>query len=429
MDQWEPMSERHRHAIQIILIIGLTPALLIALAPCAPVSIVLGQPTPTASLPVAPALTTPLAQPTKVTPPTRIPPTAIPTPTSFPTPTPSPVPPTQLLPSPLPPPAGNRSKLGVHGIWSNRILDFTQTLADAGAPFRIVKSVDDLGWLKEVKRISPGTITVGRLTHGHEGAALVNDPGTDLDGYAVVLMEPILARVRDDPSLRQAVDYWELTNEPLGGGLPADAYARLAQLTIRCLDIAEANDLKLAIFGFSAGTPEWVDLVAIVETGVFARARAGGHILALHEGVFGDAPIDKWWNVHFVDGDGNPIGQDTGVTAPGGWIPGGPILDGAGALCLRYRFLYALLQERDEVVPLFVSEFYAGGGYDPANKAGVVARMQWYDGQIGADDYVLGFGPFTLGPVPDWKSQDYEPFYEGEDGLVAYMIARAAAVR
>jgi len=235
-----------------------------------------------------------------------------------------------------------------------------------------------------------------------------------------------LTRVQDDPSLRQAVDYWELTNEPLGGGLPADAYARLARLTIRCLDIAEANDLKLAIFGFSAGTPEWVDLVAIVETGVFARAKAGGHILALHEGVFGDAPIDKWWNAHFVDGDGNPIAQDTGVTAPGGWIPGGPILDGAGALCLRYRFLYTLLQERDEVVPLFVSEFYAGGGYDPADKTDVVARMQWYDGQISADDYVLGFGPFTLGPVPDWKHQDYEPFYEDEDGLVAYMIARAA---
>jgi hypothetical protein len=169
---------------------------------------------------------------------------------------------------------------------------------------------------------------------------------------------------------------------------------------------------------------------AIVETGVFDRAQAGGHILAVHEGVFGEsAPIDKWWNVHNVDGDGNPTTEDTGATAPGGWIPGGPILDGAGALCLRYRFLYHLLQERDEVVPLFVSEFYAGGGYDPANKADVVARMQWYDGQIGADDYVLGFGPFTLGPVPDWKRQDYEPFYEGEDGMVAYMIAQAGAAR
>jgi hypothetical protein len=318
---------------------------------------------------------------------------------------------------------GDRSKLGIHGIWSNRILEFTQALADAGVPFRIVKAVDDLGWLKDVKRVSPETITVGRLTHEHEGAALVNDPNTDLDWYAALLMAPILTKVQDDPALRPAVDYWELTNEPLGGGVPAEAYARLAQLTVKCLDIAEANDLKLAIFGFNAGTPEWVDLVAIVETGVFARAKAGAHILTLHEGVFGDDPVDKWWNVHHVDENGNPTTQKTGTTAPGGWIPGGPVLDGAGALCLRYRFLYDLLQARDEVVPLFVSEFYAGGGYDPAKKADVVARMGWYDAQVGADDYVLGFAPFTLGPTPGWAHQDYEPFYEGQDGLVAYMMA------
>ena len=411
--------ERHGNAIQI----GLILAVLIALA-CAPVSIILGRSTPTASPPATPAPITPLPQPTEGTRSTS------PLPTAVPTPTPSPAPTPDTQPSPLPPPPlpddGNRSKLGVHGIWSNHILEFTQTLADAGAPFTIVKAVDDLGWLKDVKRISPETITVGRLTHDHEGAGLINDPETDLDWYAAVLMEPILTKVRDDPSLRQAIDYWELTNEPLGGGVPAEVYARLARLTIKCVDIAEANDLKLGIFGFSAGTPEWVDMRAIVETGVFARAKAGDHILTLHEGVFGDAPIDKWWDVHFVDGDGNPTTEKTGVTAPGGWIPGGPILDGAGALCLRYRFLYHLLQERDEVVPLFVSEFYAGGSYDPANKADVVARMQWYDGQIGADDYMLGFGPFTLGPVPDWEKQDYEPFYEGQDGLVAYMIARAA---
>ena len=400
---------------KVLLIIGLFPAMLFVLAPCAPVSRVLGEPTPTASPLAAPTPTTQPTRPAEVPHPTEPPPTATPTRSSSP------------LPSPPPPPVGERSKLGVHGIWSNRILEFTQALADAGVPFGVVKAVDDLGWLKEVKRISPETITVGRLTHDHEGAGLVNDPGTDLDWYASFLMEPILTKVQKDPSLRQAVDYWELTNEPLGGGVPADAYARLARLTIKCLDIAEANDLNLAIFGFSAGTPEWVDLLAIVETGVFARAKAGGHILTLHEGVFGDDPIDKWWNVHFVDSGGNPSGENTGVTATGGWIPGGPVLEGAGGLCLRYRFLYHLLAERDEVVPLFVSEFYAGGGYDPANKTDVVARMQWYDGQIGTDDYMLGFAPFTLGPVPDWKHQDYEPFYEGEDGLVAAMIARATA--
>ncbi len=79
----------------------------------------------------------------------------------------------------------------------------------------------------------------------------------------------------------------------------------------------------------------------------------------------------------------------------------------------------------DEVLPLFVSEFYAGGGYDPARKSDIIARMQWYDAQLAADDYVLGFAPFTLGPTSGWQSHDYEPFYQGEDRLVAYMIARA----
>ncbi len=417
------MFERQRNVIKVIPIISLILALLIALGSFSLVFIILGQPAPTASLPATPALTPQLTQLAEVAYPTQVPPTAISIHTSSPAPTTGP------LLSPLPLLVGNGSKLGVHGIWSNRILEFTQVLADAGAPFRIVKAVDDLGWLRDVKRISPETMTVGRLTHDHESAALVNDPGTDLDGYAAVLMEPILTRVQSDPSLRQAVDYWELINEPLGGGVPADAYARLAQLTIKCLDIAEANDLKMAIFSFNAGTPEWVDLLAVVETGVFARAKAGGHILAVHEGVFGDDPIDKWWNVHFVDGDGNPTTEDTGVTAPGGWIPGGPVLDGAGALCFRYRFLYHLLEERDEVVPLFVSEFYAGGGYDPAHKADVVARMRWYDSQLAADDYVLGFGPFTLGPVSGWQHQDYEPFYEGEDGLVAYIMASGVMTR
>jgi hypothetical protein len=414
------MSNRQRNAFRTFLIIGLLLAVLLALALFRPASIIRGRPTPTTSPAATPTSTTQLTQPAKTTHPTEAPPTAIPTLASSPTPLPQPflsLPPWLL---------GTRSKLGVHGIWSNHIIQFAQTLADASASFGIVKAVDDLGWLKDVKRISPETVTVGRLTHNNEGAPLVNSPDADLDGYAAVLMEPILTKVQTDPSLRQAVDYWELTNEPLGGGAPADAYARLALLTIKCMDIAKANDLKLALFGFNAGTPEWADLMAIVETGVFARAKADGHILTLHEGVFGNDPIDKWWNVHFVDEDGNPTTEDTGVTARGGWIPGAPVLDGAGALSLRYRFLYHLLQARDEAVPLFVSEFYAGGSYDPADKADVVARMLWYDAQLAVDDYVLGFAPFTLGPTTGWRHQDYEPFYERSDGLIAYMIARLA---
>jgi hypothetical protein len=287
----------------------------------------------------------------------------------------------------------------------------------------MVKAVDDLSWLKEVKEVSPETLTVGRLTHTHEGASRANEPGLDVGAYAAVLMAPILDKLETDPALRQAVDYWEVTNEPLGGGVPSEAYERLAQVMLVCIEIAEANGLRLGLFGFSAGTPEWADMVVIVETGVFARAKAGGHILTLHEGVLGSDPIDKWYNAHGVDAQGDPTTENTGLTAPGGWIPGAPVLEGAGALSRRYRFFYHLLQQRDEVVPLFVSEFYAGGGYDPADKADVVARMHWYDVQVAADDYVLGFAPFTLGPTPQWQGQDYEPFYDGWNGLVAYVIA------
>lgn len=413
----DALFDRPRDAVRIALITGLILAGSIALARWALISGMRDPPTPTPTVVAVPTSTPQSTTRPQVASPTRPAATANPTRTAEPTST-------TKTPPPLPMPPPNGSRLGVHGIWPNRIPEFTQALAEAGTPFRVVKAVDDLSWLKEVQHISPETVTVARLTHENEGAASVVDPDTDLDRYAALLMEPILTKVETDPALRDAVTYWELTNEPLGGGVPAEAYARLAQLTIKCLDIAEANGLKLAIFGFSAGTPEWADLVAMADTDVFARAKAGGHILTLHEGVYGSDPIDKWWNNHSTDKDGNPTTQATGVTAPGGWIPGAPVVEGGGALSLRYRFLYRLLQERDEVVPLFVSEFYAGGGYDPANKPDVVARMHWYDLQVATDEYVLGFAPFTLGPVPQWKHQDYEAFYAGEDGLVAYMMPR-----
>jgi hypothetical protein len=336
--------------------------------------------------------------------------------------------PTEAPTPTLPSPPQNGSKLGVHGIWANQIIDFARIAAQAGTPFRVVKAVDDVSWLREIRSVSPDTVTVARLTHDHEGAPGVNDAGTDLDAYAALLMAPILDKVRADPALMQTVDFWEVTNEPLGGGAPVEAYIRLAEVTAKSITIAEANGLRLAILSLNAGTPEWADMVALAETGLFKRAKAGGHILALHEGVFGDDPIDLWWNTHSVDQDGNPTTLDTGSAAPGGWIPGAPVLPGAGALCLRYRFLYHLLEARDEVVPLFVSEFYAGGGYDSADKADIIARVHWYDLQLANDDYVLGFAPFTLGPTSQWLDQDYELIYEGANGLVKYITAGQASV-
>jgi hypothetical protein len=291
------------------------------------------------------------------------------------------------------------SKLGIHGIRPDDILGYVQSAVDGGTHFSVVKAVDDLSYLGAVKETSPDTITVARLTHQHEGAGLVNDPNTNLEWYAGVIMDVILNKIDNEPKLADVVDYWEPTNEPLGGGTPSETYARLAQLMIYCVDIAEQQGLKLALFSFNAGTPEWADMQAIVKTGVFARAKAGGHILATHEGVFGDDPIDQYFP---------------------GLIPGAPSVPNAGALCGRYRFLYHLLRQRNEIVPLFVSEFYAGGGYGAgADLNDIVARMAWYDNLLRVDAYALGFAPFTLGPSSQWVNQDYGFAYPA---LVTYMI-------
>ncbi|HHH41562.1 MAG TPA: hypothetical protein ENK56_06110 [Chloroflexi bacterium] len=290
------------------------------------------------------------------------------------------------------------SKVGVHAIRSNRVTEFARTLVAGGAAFPVVKAVDDLGWLPQIKAISPRTVIVARQTSRYEGCERVGDPSTDLDEMADNLVGVVLEKLQRHPELRDVVDYWEISNEPDPPG--AEGYRRLALLMIKCMERAEAEGLKLGLFGLNAGTPEWPEIEAMVETGVFGRARRGGHILTLHEGVFGNVPIDRWW--------GDPI-------------PGAPRVEGAGALCFRYRYLYHLLRQRGEVIPLVVSEFYAGGGYaqDGVAPEAIVERMAWYDEKARQDYWVLAFCPFTLGPVGQWVNTDYEFVYPA---LVDYML-------
>ncbi|HHS98493.1 MAG TPA: hypothetical protein ENK08_11495 [Chloroflexi bacterium] len=291
------------------------------------------------------------------------------------------------------------SKLGVHAIYLNRVKSFAEQLAADGAAFSVVKAVDDLAWLKEIRQISPQTITMARLTSPYEGCPGIDQPDTDLDQLASRLVEVILDRLEQDPELREVVDYWEVVNEPDPAGVRG--YRLLADLMIRCMERAEEHGLKVAIFSFNSGTPEWREMVAVAETGVFARARRGGHILAVHEGVFWPSqPIDLWW------GEG---------------IPGAPEVEGAGALHFRYRYLYHLLHQRREVVPLVISEWY-GGRYAQhgATPLDVVEQVRWCDEKYRQDYYVLGFCPFTLGPTEEWVGQDYEFAYPA---LVDYILS------
>ncbi len=154
---------------------------------------------------------------------------------------------------------------------------------------------------------------------------------------------------------------------------------------IICMKKAEVHKLKIALFSLNFGTPEWDEMKAMVESGVFARAREGGHIMAMHEGLHSASdPIDKWH---------------------GDRIPDGPIVDGAGPLCFRYRFLYSLIPDEHKI-PLVVSEWC---GYDQRklSPSEILERIVWYD-TLGRRDYFLwAFCPFTLGPTGQWSTHDY----------------------
>lgn len=286
------------------------------------------------------------------------------------------------------------SKIGVHSIRANNVVSFSAELKHRGTQFPVVKAVDDFGWLAEVKRADPDVITIGRYTSRHEGCGELDDRDCDVDALAARLLGVIEDKAGGD--IVENVDYWEIANEPDPPG--PDGYGRLAALMIACMEQAEAKGLKLALFGLNAGTPEWDEMKAMVETGVFARARQGGHILTLHEGTFDTHDPQDYW-------------PDT--------IPGSPTVDGAGPLHFRYRFLYHLLEERGEAIPLVVSEWYLGDE-QAADVDTIVDALTWYDSEASSDYYVWAFCPFTLGPTEGWSHTDYERVYLA---LVEHMVA------
>ena len=316
----------------------------------------------------------------------------------------APSPPPEPTPEPAPwdyPVITTGSKIGVHGIRSNEIKGFAEDLADAGARFPVVKAVDDFGWLQEIEGISPQTIFVGRKTWpSGEGCQGVLDwSSQEMMAHAEEAIDRILAKIAVTPGLGETVDYWEPYNEPDPPG--AEGYRQLAELMKVTMDVAEEHDLKLGLFSLNAGTPEWDEMQAMVETGVFSRARQGGHILALHEGTFDSHDPRQYW------GSKIPPADDV------------PDVEGAGALNFRYRYLYHLLKQRGEVVPLVVSEWYCGDEQSASIQT-LVDALKWYDGEASKDYYFWATCPFTLGPSSGWGHTDYERVYEG--GLVDYMI-------
>jgi len=163
--------------------------------------------------------------------------------------------------------------------------------------------------------------------------------------------------------------YWEVVNEPAWPEL--ERHLLLCQFLMHCMSLAEESGLKLALFSYSMGFPRIEWWPSLIETGVFARAKAGGHILALHEGTAGRDFSEE------------------------GVIPW---------LCYRYRFIYELLSE-DEKIPLAITEFTFGDVQQ-------YGREKWVNDIVAyakdLDPYAIGVTPFTLGPFEDFANEDYE---------------------
>ena len=283
------------------------------------------------------------------------------------------------------------SKIGTHAIGEGGTLDFVRQVTAGGGHVALVKGLS-FGYLCDVKDISPATVTIGRWSDNYyEALQATGDPATKAAIYMQVHMQHWSAS-------RDCVDYWEILNEVDPPEI--EGHVWLGEFFIACMNIAEANGYKLALFSYSMGVPEIYEWRAIAETGVFARAKQGGHILSLHEYSWFESPMDALW--------GEPLpaypGQDPND-------PELPRYADRGIVTGRYRHLYRdILIPRGEVIPLAITEANLMI-YDPAKRDPIfLEKMAWYDDRLREDDYVLGMAIFTLGGGSGWDTFDYSQF-------------------
>lgn len=300
------------------------------------------------------------------------------------------------LPQPTPawPPAlsqPGRSKLGLHVIQNNspNIMEFIRRTKPA-----VVKGLGGFGWATEVKKASPGTVTVGRLLEDKDEGIMEGDP----EGAA----QAFVARHVEEYLLNPGVDYWEGWNEPLPGS-KMDWYARFEAERVRRM---ADHGLRVAVGGFATGTPDWDEFAAFLPAIEVALAHDG--ILTLHEYA---APTLDY--------------------RMGEAMPGHPACADRGVLMLRYRWWYEdFLKPQGLDIPLVISEggvdgqvqqnlappglgwrdftnYWAQQGLGEDGAQAYIRQLAWYDQYLQQDDYVIGVAIFTAGsPAGHWPSFD-----------------------
>ncbi|MEA3408371.1 MAG: hypothetical protein U9R48_09890 [Chloroflexota bacterium] len=285
------------------------------------------------------------------------------------------------------------SKLGLHVTRNSspEIMEFVREVHPA-----VIVAVGDVGWLSDVKKISPETITMGRFKEGEQ--KFTGDP----QERARQFVDEYASRYLDNPG----VDYWLGWNEPVFDGLE-DVKWYAAFEAERTIAMAELG-LRVAVGNFSAGTPEPEEFEAFLPA--LSAVQEHGGVLAVHEY---SAPTMR-----------------DGVEAK---LPGLEPLPQHGTLTLRYRYWYTnyiLPQNLD--VPLIVTEAGVDGGVLPPQGVELkgwrdfdstvtalddplsvqtpetyLEQLDWYDDQLRRDPYVYGFALFNVGDSDgQWASFD-----------------------
>lgn len=264
----------------------------------------------------------------------------------------------------------------------------------------VVKAVDDLGFLADVKSVSPNTLTLGRVS-GQDETMRELDPVEAAKAY-VTLWLPLY-------QLNPGVDYWEGWNEYQPRTREDwEWYARFeAERACRMRELG----FRAAVGAFSTGRPEFREMLLFLPA-IRAGVRCDG-VLTLHE-----------------------YSAPTLQTGFGDGIPNRPAFSDRGVLTFRYRYFYEdIFKALDLPIPLIVSEAGIDGGVLPGDSglpsggwrnftevwelAGLgadgpgsfVAQLEWYDRQLQRDEYVIGVALFTAGGSGAWESWDMEALY------------------
>jgi hypothetical protein len=319
---------------------------------------------------------------------TPVPPTATPTPDATETPTPY----VSFIPVLPPSNQFGPSKLGLHVVRNNdpRIMEFVRQAQPA-----VMKAVDDLGFLAEVKAASPRTVTIGRI----------NDDQQSYEGNPEEAARRYVAQHLERYRLNPGVDYWEGWNEPDPGMGRMHWYARFEQERVRQM---ARHGFRAAIGGFPTGVPELYEFELFLPAIDTAMQYRG--ILTLHE--YGAPDLTYLY---------------------GGALPGMPSYPDRGALKFRYRWFYReILEPADLVIPLVITEagvdgiignrpgpsgygwrdfqdYWVQQGWGPTGVQAFINQLNWYDNGVRQDGYVMGFTVFTAGGIGHWENYDVNP--------------------